>query len=177
MNHQSFELKLLDPHWICSGDQPDDLCAHGHVYLKIGEQVVSDYESADWTVSSAALSLLRTLTNDYVKDEYSNQLLPCCGFFLIADDEEESVIIQGCDTGIDWEIVHLDAERIQHTLENGYSAIIPTAIYRSAVLEFADEVEQFFINSQPKNLPTDAFHLKGYLTFWKEWHRLRDAWK
>jgi mannosyltransferase OCH1-like enzyme len=40
-----------------------------------------------------------------------------------------------------------------------------------------DDIEQFFKDSKPKIIPTDDFDKKGYLTFWKEWRHLREAWK
>ncbi len=104
MTDNNFDIKIIDLHWIKNVDDPTDLCAHGHVYLKIGDHVVSDKATGDWTLSSTALSLLRTIENDYEKDGYSNQLLPCCGHFFIADDVLETVLVQGCDTGIDWKI-------------------------------------------------------------------------
>ena len=48
-------------HWITTIDQEIDLCAHGQVLFKIGEKVVSDESSGDWTVSAAAYNLLKTL--------------------------------------------------------------------------------------------------------------------
>ena len=96
-----FVVNILDLHWINGGDDPNDLCAHGHVYTKIGNQIISENETGDWTLSSTALNLLRSIRKDYEKDYYSNQLLLHCGHFFIADDSEETVLIQGCNIGID----------------------------------------------------------------------------
>lgn len=177
MLENNFDIKILDLHWINDFDDPNDLCAHGHIYLKIGDLIVSDFNTGDWTLSSTALSLLRTIEKNYVKDNYSNQLLPCCGYFFIADDKQDGVIIQGCDTGIDWKIIQLNNSNIKHIFDNGYEITIDKEIYKSKVLEFADQVEQFFKDSKPKIIPTDDFDRKGYLTFWKEWRNLRDKWK
>jgi hypothetical protein len=177
MKDRNFEIKILDLHWIQNFDSPEDLCAHGHLYLKIGNQVISDKQTGDWTLSSTALSLLRTIENNYERDEYSNQLLPCCGHFFIADDNEETVIIQGCNIGIDWKIIHSDNNKVKHILEHGYEISLNRDDYKSIVLNFADEVEQFYRDSKVKVIPTDDFERKGYLTFWKEWRRLRDKWK
>ena len=43
--------------------------------MKIGDQIVSDRETGDWTLSSTALSLLRTIEKDYEKDEFSKGTL------------------------------------------------------------------------------------------------------
>jgi hypothetical protein len=173
MSNQKFDLKILDLHWIKNEDDPNDLCAHGHVYLKIGDEVVSDKQTGDWTLSSTALSLLRTIEKDYKKNDNDNQLLPCCGHFIIADDKEETVTIQGCDTGIDWTIVHTKGT-IEHITEKGERGIIKKEVYRQLIFDFADKVEQFYKESRPKLIPTDDFERKGYLTFWKEWKRLRN---
>ena len=173
----NFDIKILDLHWISNIDNCDDLCAHGHIYLKIGEQVISDYETGDWTLSSTALYLLRSIEFDYEQDDYGNYILPHCGHFFIADDKEESVVIQGCDIGIDWKILHTDSKNVTHILENGYEITINKEIYRKIVLEFADKIEQFFKDSKQKRIPSDDFEKKGYLTFWKEWRNLRDRWK
>lgn len=174
MTDNFFDIRILDLHWINDVDDSTDLCAHGHLYLKIGEQILSEKESGDWTLSSTALSLLRTIESNYEKGEYSNQLIPCCGHFFIADDREETVIIQGCNTGIDWKIIHTNDNKVKHLLDNGYEITIDLDSYKNTVFDFADQIEQFFKDSKPKTIPTDDFDKKGYLTFWKEWRKLRN---
>lgn len=173
MSNQKFDLKILDLHWIKNEDDPNDLCAHGHVYLKIGDEVVSNNQTGDWTLSSTALSLLRTIEKDYKKNDIDNQLLPCCGHFIIPDDKEETVTIQGCDTGINWTITHNNGT-VEHLTDKGEKATIEKEDYKKLIFDFADNVEQFYNQSQPKIIPTDDFDRKGYLTFWKEWRRLRN---
>lgn len=177
MTNNNFEIKILDLHWIKNVDDPEDLCAHGHVFVKIGNEVVADKDNLDITVSSTALYLLRTLKSNYKKGNYASQLLPCCGFFIIADDNTDFVNICGCPNGIDWTIIHLDNGNIKHISENGEEAIIDKETYQKIVLDFADQVENFYRTSLPKTIPTDDFDKKGYLTFWKEWRNLRDEWK
>lgn len=171
-----FDIRILDLHWINNVDDPTDLCAHGHLYLKIGNQLVSDHTTGDFALSSTALSLLRSIESNYKKDNYSNQLLPCCGHFFIAGENQETVIVQGCDTGIDWEIIHTADNKVKHKLQNGYQAVIDKHDYKNIVIDFADRVEQFFKSSKPKTLPTDEHEKAGYLAFWKEWRTLRDKW-
>jgi hypothetical protein len=173
MSNLKFDLKILDLHWIKNEDDPNDLCAHGHVYLKIGDEVVSDKETGDWTVSSTALSLMRTIAKDYKKNDNDNQLLPCCGHFIIADDTEETVTIQGCENGINWTIVHTNGT-VEHTTDKGEKGIIVKEDYKNLIFDFADQIEQFYKESRPKLIPADDFDRKGYLTFWKEWRRLRN---
>ncbi len=177
MPDKNIEIKILDLHWIKNIDSPADLCAHGHVYVKIGEEVVADKESLDVTVSATALYLMRTLKSNYKKDDYASQLLPCCGHFIIAEDGKESVSICGCQSGIDWTIVHIDSNKIKHITVNGEYAIIDKDDYKEMVLAFADQVENFYKTSLPKILPADEFDRNGYLAFWKEWEKLRSEWK
>ena len=177
MTDNNFDIKIIDLHWINDVDEPTDLCAHGHVFVKIGNEVLSDKNSLDVTVSATALYLMRTLKNNYKKDNYASQLLPCCGHFIIADNEIDFVNICGCQSGIDWTIIHTNDNKIRHLTESGQEAIIDKEAYKKIVLDFADQVEKFYQISTPKIIPTDDFDKKGYFTFWKEWRKLRDEWK
>ncbi len=177
MKENNFDIKILDLHWITNVDNPADLCAHGHVFVKIGNEVIADKDSLDVTVSSTALYLLRTLKSDYKKDDYASQLLPCCGHFIIAGDCNDFVSICGCPSGIDWTIIHIENEKVKHISDNGQEVIIDKKTYQKIVLDFVDQVEDFYKTSLPKTIPTDDFEKKGYLTFWKEWRNLRNEWK
>ena len=174
MANEQFELKILDLHWIKNEDDPTDLCAHGHVFVKIGDEVVADKDTLDVTVSSTALYLMRTLKDNYKKDDYASQLLPCCGHFFMADEENDFVSIMGCPSGIDWTIVHIDDNNVKHITNSGREVTVDKRIYTKLVSDFADQVENFYKISLPKTIPTDDFDRKGYLTFWKEWRRLRN---
>jgi len=177
MNSSNFDIKILDLHWIKDVDEPTDLCAHGHVLVKIGNEIVADKNSLDVTVSATALYLMRTLEADYKKDDYASQLLPCCGHFIIADEKKDFVNICGCPNGIDWTIIHIDDNKVKHIADSGEEATIDETTYQKIVLDFADQVENFYKLSSPKIIPSDDFDKKGYLTFWKEWRHLRDKWK
>ena len=93
MTNKDFDIKILDLHWIKGIDDPTDLCAHGHVFLKFGDEVVADKDSLDVTVSATALHLMLTLKDNYKKDDFASRLLPCCGHFIIADDKRDFVNI------------------------------------------------------------------------------------
>lgn len=177
MTAGNFDIRILDLHWIKDVDDPTDLCAHGRVFVKIGNEIISDKKSLDITVSASALYLMRTLKINYKKDDFASQLLPCCGHFIIADDDNDFVNICGCPSGIDWTIIHTYDNRIKHISDSGQEAIIGKEQYKKIVLDFADQVENFYKTSIPKTIPTDDFDKKGYLTFWKEWRNLRDEWK
>lgn len=176
MKENCFELQVLDLHWMNDTDNPEDLCAHGHVFVKIGDEIVCDKESLDITVSSTALYLMRTLKENYNKDDYPSQLLPCCGHFMTVDEENHRVNVFGCGEGIDWTIVHA-GHNVEHISPGGQKAIITLDAYRKVVFQFADQVEDFYKSSLPKTIPKDDFDKKGYLAFWEEWRKLRDEWK
>lgn len=50
-------FETFNLHWINKVDDPNNLCAHGRVFVKIGNEVVSDINSMSITVSSPALYL------------------------------------------------------------------------------------------------------------------------
>jgi hypothetical protein len=177
MHNQEFDIKILHLNWIKHIDDPTDLCAHGSFYLKIADKVIASEEDGDgWTLSAAAINLMRTLEQDYKPGDFAGQLIPCCGFFLVADDEGESVAICGCPSGFDWTIQH-EGGTIRHTATSGEQALIDKTAYQRLVLSFADQVQQFYNDSTPKTLPADDFDRKGYEAFWREWESLRSKWK
>lgn len=173
MHDKSFEIKILDLHWINHKDDPADLCAHGSVYVRIGDKILVDRKDDDsWTLSAAALYLMRTIDNNYNIDDFGNQLIPHCGFFIIPNEDLGFVTIQGCPHGFDWTIVH-EADKIIHIADTGERGEIGYEEYKKMIFAFAEQVEKFYQESLPKKLPTDDFDLKGYKAFWNEWKALR----
>lgn len=169
-----FILEVSDLHWIRDVDDENDLCAHGKVFLKIGNEIVCDKESLDVTVSSTALYLMRTLTQDYKKGDFASQILPCCGFVMISESEESDFVnICGCSTGIDWKIEHIDNSKIKHTTENGESITVDFEDYKTLVKDFFLKVDEFYRKGKPKKIPTDDFYRKGFLSFQNEWEMLK----
>lgn len=120
---------------------------------------------------------MRTIKHDYKKDDFASQLLPCCGYFITADTDTDFVTIMGCNSGIDWTIIHTDNNKIKHISDSGNEITIDIEEYKKLVFAFADQVEKFYSDSRPKTIPSDDFDKKGYLTFWKEWRNLRDEIK
>lgn len=166
MSH--FSINVTNLHWINgNADDPTDLCLHGHAVAKIGSQTL-EYDA---TVSATALYLLKTLTEDHVIFT-DNQMLPCCGFFLLPNEALDQVSIIGCDNGVDWSVLH-DGDTVILTLEDGTAERVSLQEYTEAVFQFADEIETFYHACTPKILPEDGFERSGYLAFWNEWHRRR----
>lgn len=155
--------------WIDgSKDNPDDLCLHGHVVAIIGDHKL-EYDAA---VSATALYLLRTLTEDHVISQ-DNHMLPCCGHFMIPNEELDSVTICGCPNGIDWSVMHNGDGSITMELEDGTKEKVAIEDYRDEVYRFADAIENFYSSCSPKNVPEDINDKNGYIAFWNEWHRRR----
>ena len=164
----AFSITATDLKWIDdSVDSPEDLCLHGHAVAVIGERKL-EYDA---TVSATALYLLKSLTEDHIIGA-DNQMLPCCGHFMIPDKELRNVTIMGCANGIDWAIRHENENVILET-EDGYSTTIPIEDYKKEVFRFADSIRQFYDSCSPKIMPEDEFEKSGYIAFWNEWNRRR----
>jgi len=164
----SFHIDAVNLGWL-EGIEDTDQCLHGHGIAVIGERTL-EY---DCTVSATALQLLKSLTEDHTLNNDS-QMLPCCGFFLIADEAGETVYISGCPNGIDWTVRHIEGA-VELILEDGYAVTVPMEEYRREVLAFVQKIEDFYNTAAPRPLPEDEFDGKGWQTFWREWHRRKEA--
>ena len=116
---------------------------------------------------------MKTLTEDHIIGK-DNQILPCCGHFIMANDELTEVTIVGCPNGIDRSVIH-SGDSVRLILEDGYEVSVPIAQYWEEVCRFADKIEKYYLDCPAKIEPQDQFDRNGYLTFWKEWHRRRQS--
>ena len=165
----SFSIYADNLTWINDNkDDPEDLCLHGHAVVIIGNHKL-EYEA---TVSATALYLLKTLTEDHIIFE-DNQMLPCCGHFMIPNEELDTVTILGCPNGIDWSVIHNKDDSVTLELEDGTKEIVTITDYEKQVYRFADVIENFYLSCSPKVMPKDPFEKNAYIAFWYEWHRRR----
>lgn len=165
-----FKIIINDLYWIGGDkDDPKDLCLHGNLTVHIGDTILADHG----TVSATALYLLKTLTKDKIMNEYDIQMIPCCGHFMIANNDLSEVLISGCDKGTDWSTIH-DGDNIRIILPNGKTELISFDIYKKEVLDFVDKIEAFYLSCAPKELPNDEFRKNGYIAFWNEWKNRRN---
>lgn len=166
-------LRPTNLHWLDgSTDNPRDICAHSGVEFRIdGEQLVQGSDG-DWTVSAAALYLLRTLSRPHTKAApVGEHLFPCCGRGFYEDENKDDVVLVGCNRGIDFEILRVSDDVII-TAKGGsqYRASFPD--WRDAVCRFCDAVRDFYASSSPKE-PEDADEKRGFGLFLSEWSRRR----
>ena len=179
MDQTDFKIKVIRQHWIRDDgkDDKEDLCSHGEVYIRIGPEEISNKESGSWTLSVTGLFLLRSLEENCELLQFSNQLAPCCGHFMIPDDNGNNyVTITGCTSGIDWKIKHLNEEVIFES-EIGSKGKLLFDDYKKMVLQFTDEIESFYGNPDDKIVEEDEFIKNGFRQFWAEWKELKTKWK
>ena len=178
INQDKFKLQLLSLYWL-HNDEEHDLCAHGKLFVTIGEEVICDENTFEITVSATALYLLRALEDDYKKNDFASQLLPCCGFnFMTEPNVDDFAIIIGCPSGIDFTIEHTENNKVKLTTERGTEIEIDFDTFKNIVLQFADTVENFYKKSKPKIIDSENDpNYDGYIAFWNEWHQLRKKGK
>lgn len=167
---EKFIIDIVDLYWIDGEkENPEDLCLHGEVNVTIGGETIA--EKYDCTVSSTALYLLKSIKEDHLINNSCNQMLPCCGHFIIPNDND-TVEITGCDTGIDWDIIH-QGNFVKLVTEDKKETLIDIDEYTKVVFDFADKIEAFYKSCKEKVLPKDDFDREGYIKFWKEWNNRR----
>jgi hypothetical protein len=149
-----------------------DLCAHGAVEVQIGRETIENDEEADWCVSAGALFLMRTVTRDHTSSSpVGDQLIPCCGHTIYVIVGEEDVEIQNCNTGINWEVRHVDNTILLRT-SSGTEEYLTADEWKHVVFQFADAVEGLYSRSLPKE-PENAYEAKAFAAFQVEWSRHR----
>ena len=164
-----FKIDVTDFAWINGPeDDPSDLCLHGKVTARIGDEVLENHG----TVSSTALYLLRTLTENHQTGQMM-QMIPCCGHFMIANEDLTEVYVDGCPNGTDWLVAQVSGG-VKITTDSGKETFVPMDEYREEVYRFSDKVEGYYTASLPKKFH-DEFQKKGYTAFWNEWHRRRNG--
>lgn len=175
MKNKSFEINLLDIHWLKNSDEERDLCAHGQVKIRIGDEIIVDRRKKEnhWTLSAMAIHLLRTVEENHNEENsVGEHLIPCCGHHIDHLKNELDVHIQGCFTGINYWIEHKESIVIL-TSESGNQIEIEIDKYKEQVKKFVDKVEKFYKESKPKKLPEDEYDKIGYKMMWEEWKRRR----
>lgn len=129
----------------------------------------------EWTVSGAALFLLRSVFHNHSKANSvaeSNMLIPCCGFTPYKDTGERfSLLLMGCNHGVDPEVTHGGSQvRVEHM---GESRSLSIEAWSSAVASFSEQVLAFYQSCSPKAEIDDVHYREGWEEFWREYHDLK----
>lgn len=170
----AFALDILEKYWLDGMPEEEDLCLHGEVRVRIGDDVRQEHVC----LSASAINLLRTLTEDRGLNPNA-QALAGTGhamFTWYREPDLPRVLIEGAPCGIDWFVNH-DGEDVILQLPGGPEVTVPLPEYCAQVLAFADEAEAFYRTSKPKELSPDNIHVDGYLTMWQEWHWRRNQFE
>ena len=165
-------LRPTNLHWIDGSlDFAADLCAHSAVDFRIAGSVLVKPSDGDWTVSAAALYLLRTLSQPHTKKQPITEFLfPHCGSILEGQGQDD-VHIFGCNSGIDFEVRRVNDEVIV-TAPEGTQFCVAFSEWRGAVRDFSDSVQAFYSASSPKE-PADDLERRSFHKFLAEWSRRR----
>jgi|SRR5690625_1091117 len=175
MQDKQFEIELLDIHWLDDTPEEIDLCAHGQVKVRISNEIIVDRREKKnhWTLSAMAVHLLRTIENNHdPQNLVGEHLIPCCGHHIDHLENNTDVYIQGCLTGINYWVKHID-ENIELKTESNTEILISRDEYKNQVINFVDKVEEFYKSSKPKQMPEDQYDRIGYEKMWNEWRRRR----
>jgi hypothetical protein len=167
-------LQPVNLRWIQgAADDPTDLCAHGDVEFRIGDDVLLDTNGKDLTVSAAALYLLRTLSLPHSKEApVGDHLFPCCGFAMWDIPDQADVALCGCPNGEDFEVLHqVDGAGVVVQAADGRRWKVGWPEWRAAVLGFADRVSKFYAACSPKQPSEDD--AAGFRKFKAEWEHRR----
>ncbi|MGH3136687.1 MAG: hypothetical protein ACRDPV_09375 [Gaiellaceae bacterium] len=192
MSLPEFEIEIVSQSWI-----PDDaegarydLCTHGDLRLVIGGHVIlpGDGEN-EFTISTSALALLRTLESDHKpapplegtsgSREWLNdscvpmteKLVMHCGMLAMLS----------CPNGADWSVTHLGGRVRLHDVvrvdEHGETRFPDISIelrfdeYRRSVVTFAEKAKEPFAGVE-KEFDEGDYDRELYPRFWAEYDGL-----
>lgn len=163
-------------HWLYNAE-PTDLCAHGGVRVTLGDKVIFEAGCTDdgYTLSTAALHLLRTIDRDYLPGEApSAQLFPCCGNMMVLDQGLAEVVNLPCPNGIDWTIRHR-GQSVQVDISEQVRLDVEEAEWKIAVRTFSEQVRAFYF-AVPREV-SDGEDAKWHPHFVAEWDARQEATK
>ncbi len=171
---RNFEINVLEQYWIDKiPNNVTDLCSHGLLSIKVNDVIITGEHDKDWTLSTAGLTLLRTLNNNFISENNHYPLIQHCG----------QLGMIGCPIHITWDVFHNEEnvvlknfEKLLTTNENDVISFknleitLPIIKYRREVVRFADSIKNFFIKAKKEIL--DNYTQNEYESFWNEFDRL-----
>ena len=172
IDDSNFVIRIIDLHWIDrKEDDGKDLCLHGNVFVRIGNEIIDNGVDNDWTLSAGAFMMLRSIETNHIAFKEENYMLPCCGHFMYIDQKTNKIVVMGCPTGIDWSIIH-QGNNVKLITRSGKETIISNDEYKKIIFNYVDKLKDFYNNSLPKIFSED-YHRKCYFKFWEEWNEIR----
>jgi hypothetical protein len=169
----TFEIAITSQGWITddASSELEDLCSHGNLRLVIAGCVIAPGDGDDnYTLSTSALALLRTVESDHTPGPGVDNLVLHCGQLLMLS----------CPIGIDWQVshsegrvrlsnvVHYDDVDVRNaTRFPGLVAELSEAEYREAIAAFARSAKQPFVGIE-KRFHEDIDR-QDYEEFWAEY--------
>lgn len=164
------QLTAGDLHFLgdTEKERRQDYCLHGNVFLGIDGTVLCD--GGEWCVSASALRFMRSVFDDHVPAS-GEQIIPCCGHFMIPSENGKTVDIIGCSNGIDFDVIHENGGITIKTADSK-KLFVDCREYRRAVTGFAGQIEQFISNS-PSRIFDDDWDRAAVSAFRNEWAELR----
>lgn len=169
--NSKLEFHLGNPHWLNNMEEIYDRCLHGQFSIINNGRLVFKSKK-ERTVSTTGFYLLNSSGSDYYKEKFASQIVPCCGFSIFPSDINVIDIV-GCPEGDDFSISHLDNDMIRFVFENNERITVLKGDFQNAVIDFANTIENFYLESLPKCIPVDNLDKMGYELFWTEWNRLK----
>ncbi len=179
MSPEDFSIAITRQGWLNSEPtDPSDLCSHGYIRLVIGGEVIAPGDEREYTISTSALGLLRTLESDHSPERPvgSGTLILHCGMLMMLS----------CPVGIDWSVTHRggrvrlrDIVRFDSTDASeavrfpGLEVELEEEAYRREVVAFARSAKGLFVGAE-KVLHDDTDR-KEWGDFWEEYERLLAA--
>jgi len=181
MGNSQFKIELKNIHWLENfGEQDDlDLCAHGIIFITIGNEIVADNteNNFDCALTGTALHLLRSLESNHTAENLvGERLIPGEGHCLIPIDNNSVHVVTAYPNvrGWNWWVVH-EKDKVRLITESKKEIIISFERYKSEVINFVDKVDEFYKISKPKTLPHNNENEKvGYLRLRSEWKKIRN---
>jgi hypothetical protein len=179
MSSADFSIEITRQGWLNS--EPTDLndqCSHGDLRLVIGGEAIAPGDEGDYTISTSALGLLRTLESDHSPERPvgPGTLILHCGMLILS-----------CPVGIDWSVTHGNGRVRLHDVVRFDSTDVSEAVrfpgleveveeeaYRREIVAFAESAKVPFVGVE-KVLDDDDDDRKEWEDFWEEYERLLAA--
>ena len=116
---------------------------------------------------------------DFDKEEYISAIIRCVEYWGKKTKQKADTVYIGGGTPsvLPPKLICRLLESVydNFTVESGAEITVPLEEYRREVYKFADKIEGYYKQCSPKNMPDNEFERNGYIAFWNEWHRRRNA--